>query len=166
MMKKIFIVAAIIVSISNAFSNDTTAMKKNAISLEIGGNGLFLSANYQRHFPITEKCFLSGEVGIGSVPFVGGLSIPHQITINFGQKNSFFETGVGGSYWTGKTNASGYTEREFSYMVSPIIGYRLQTPKGFLFRGYLSPLISVVGEPFIGNSAVTPMGGISFGIIL
>ncbi|MCD4681259.1 MAG: hypothetical protein K8S00_12815 [Bacteroidales bacterium] len=140
-----------------------TIIKKNIIDISLGGSGLFLSANYSRVIFITSKYFVNTSVGIGTVPFVGGFSVPHQISFNIGKENSFLELGIGGSYWSGKSNSSGYTETLYSYNLSPIIGWRKNFKSNMSFRAYLNPLIHISGEYYIENYSVVPYLGVSIG---
>lgn len=140
-----------------------TIIRKNIIDISLGGSGLFLSANYSRVIFITSKYFVNTSIGIGTVPFVGGFSVPHQISFNIGKENSFIELGVGGSYWSGKSNSSGYTETLYSYNLSPIIGWRRNFKSNMVFRAYLNPLIHISGEYYIENYSVVPYLGISLG---
>ncbi len=138
-------------------------IQKNTVSVDLGGNGLFLSLSYGRVLIQKERCFIAGLLGVGSVPFIGGITIPHQVTFNLGKRRSFLEMGLGGTWWTGKSNASGYTETISFYHISPILGYRFQSGGGFLFRAYLNPLINLSGPPFIEDYRVIPYLGISLG---
>jgi hypothetical protein len=137
--------------------------RKNNIDLTIGGNGLFASINYSRILLTKSNYFINATIGIGTVPFTGGITIPHQITFNLGKKNSFIELGIGGSYWSGKSNASGYTETLNSYQISPIIGWRKHFNNNLVFRVYANPLFHISGEYYIENYSVIPYLGVSLG---
>jgi hypothetical protein len=137
--------------------------RKNTIDLSVGGNGLFASVNYSRILLVKSDFFITTSVGIGTVPFTGGITLPHQVTFNLGKKNSFLELGVGGSYWSGKSNASGYTETINSYQLSPIIGWRNYFNNNLIFRIYANPLFHISGEYYIENYSVIPYLGISLG---
>lgn len=143
----------------------TKLIRKNTIDLSIGGNGLFASVNYNRIIMTKSNYFISSLIGIGATPFVGvgGITLPHQITLNFGKTNSFVELGIGGSYWLGKSNASGYTETINSYQLSPIIGWRKHLVNNLVFRVYTNPLIHISGEKYIEDYSIIPYLGISFG---
>lgn len=139
------------------------AERKNAIDLTIGGNGLFASVNYNRILIVRSYYFINASVGIGTLPLVGGFTLPHLVTCNTGKRSSFLELGIGGSYWSGKSNASGYTERNYSYQLSPIIGWRKHFKSNLIFRAYVNPLIHVSGEYYIEDYPVIPYFGISLG---
>jgi hypothetical protein len=73
-------------------------IRKNSVDLTLGGSGLFISANYSRIIMVEPNYFLNASVGIGTVIMIGGVSIPHQLTFNFGKKSSFLELGLGGTF--------------------------------------------------------------------
>jgi hypothetical protein len=137
--------------------------RKNNIDLTIGGTGLFASVNYNRILLVKSNYFINASVGIGTVPFIGGITLPHQVTFNLGKKSSFLELGIGGSYWNSKSNASGYTETVNSYQLSPIIGWRKHFNNNLIFRAYANPLIHISGEYYIENYSIIPYLGISLG---
>lgn len=138
-------------------------IKKNSIDATIGGTGLAISFNYSRVLQVRPNYFIIASIGAGSVPFSGGLSVPHQITINFGKKNNFLEAGLGGSYWTGTSTATAEMERIYSYQLCPIIGYRKHFSNHLIFRAYFNPLIHISGEYMYEDWKVLPYVGISFG---
>ncbi len=137
--------------------------RKNSIDLSIGGNGLFASVNYSRIILVKSNYFMNTSVGIGVVPFVGGMTLPHQVTFNLGSNNSFIEFGIGGSYWNGKSNASGFTETITSYQLSPLIGWRKNFSNNLVFRVYGNPLFHISGVYYIEDYIVIPYLGISLG---
>jgi len=140
-----------------------TLTKKNVMDVTLGGTGLFISANYSRLFILKSNLFLNASTGIGSVPFIGGISVPIQLTCNLGTGKNFFEFGLGGSIWSGKSNASGYKESIDSYNISPIIGWRRNLHYGFVFRSYVNPLIRVSGEYFLEDYSIIPYLGVNLG---
>ncbi len=137
--------------------------RKNNIDFSTGGTGLFASFNYSRIVLVKSNYFINVSVGIGSVPFVGGTTFPHQVTFNLGRKNSFLELGIGGTYWSGKTNSSGYTEAFNSYQLTPIIGWRKHFNNNLIFRIYANALFHISGEYYIENYSVIPYLGIGLG---
>ncbi|MCZ4695578.1 hypothetical protein DWB61_12705 [Ancylomarina euxinus] len=137
--------------------------RKNNIDLSIGGTGLFASVNYNRMIFVKTNYFVNASVGIGTVPLNGGIAIPHQVTFNLGKKSSFLELGIGGTCWSGKSNASGYTETLNSYQLSPIIGWRKHFGNNLIFRVYANPLFRISGEYYIEDYSVIPYLGISLG---
>jgi len=137
--------------------------RRNNVDFSVGGNGLFASVNYSRILLVKSNYFINASVGINTLPFVGGITLPHQVTFNFGKSSSFLELGIGGSYWSGKSNASGYTETINSYLLSPIIGWRKHFKNNLIFRAYANPLFHISGEYYIEDYSVIPYLGISLG---
>ena len=137
--------------------------RKNNIDLSLGGNGLFASVNYSRILLVKSNYFINASIGINTLPFVGGITLPHQLTFNLGKSSSILELGIGGSYWSGKSNASGYTETINSYLLSPVIGWRKHFKNNFIFRAYTNPLFHISGEYYIEDYSVIPYLGISLG---
>lgn len=129
----------------------------------MGGTGLFVSVNYSRILLVKSNYFINASVGIGTVPFTGGITLPHQVTFNLGKKSSFLELGIGGSYWSSKSNSSGYTETVNSYQLCPIIGWRKHFNNNLIFRAYANPLFHISGENYIEDYSVVPYLGISLG---
>jgi len=139
----------------------------NHILFDLGGNGLFMSVNYGRVVNQYDGYLITGIAGIGMFPPLGGTgaiwTAPHQLTLNLGRSIQFMEIGIGGTYATGKTNASGYTEASYSYNLSPILGYRLQFKNKMVFRAYLSPIVHLWGEFLLEDYRVLPYLGLSLG---
>ena len=142
---------------------NNTLKRKNVVDLTMGGTGFFISANYNRIIVIKNNYFINTSIGIGTIPFVGGLTFPHQVTLNYGKKSNFLEIGVGGTYWSGKSNSSGYSDNISSYNISPIIGFRKNFKNSLIFRAYLNPIVHVSGGYYIEDYSVIPYLGISIG---
>ena len=161
-MKRVLFVLLLVSSATFAQEQNIYPVK-NSFDLTIGGMGLGLSVNYSRTISVKEKYFVAASAGIGTLPFLGGYSIPHQVTFNLGTNGNFMELGLGGNYWNGKTNSSGYTESTYSYQLAPIIGWRKHFKNNFIFRVYANPLFHVSGEYFYNGNAVVPYLGMSLG---
>jgi hypothetical protein len=137
--------------------------RKNNIDFTLGGSGLLASINYGRIVAVKSNYFINLSAGIGIVPFSGGFTVPHQLTFNLGTGSSFLELGFGGSYWRGKSDASGFTETLSSYHVSPVIGWRKHFDNNLIFRAYINPLIHITGEYYINEYSFIPYLGLSLG---
>ncbi len=147
---------------SNIVNLTETLKRSNSIDVTFGGTGLLLSANYSRVLFISNSYFVNASIGIGSVPIIGGTSLPGQLTFNYGKESSFLEAGIGATYWKGKSNSSGYTETIESFNISPILGYRKQF-NNIVFRAYVNPIIHISGVYYIENYSIIPYLGISLG---
>ena len=139
------------------------SVKKNNIEFAVAGLGLGISVNYGHVVFVKPNYFLNVSVGVGSVPFAGGLSIPHQLTINYGKKSSFLELGIGGVYWTGSSSATAEQEKLYSYQITPIIGFRKHIKQHLILRVYVNPLFRVSGVSYYDNYDVIPYLGFSLG---
>jgi hypothetical protein len=140
-----------------------TEIRKNNVDITLGGTGIFISANYNRIVLYKSDYFINASVGIGTVPFAGGTTIPHQLSVNLGKQSSFIELGVGGTYWSGTSNSTGENETLSSYLLYPLIGWRKHFKSNLNFRIYANPLIHISGEHFIEDYTIVPYLGISFG---
>ncbi|MFA5781139.1 MAG: hypothetical protein WC868_02600 [Bacteroidales bacterium] len=141
---------------------------KNSFYIELLGNSLYYSLNYERIIFNTNRFYFSGRIGACYLPvkiddkrFVFPLLINGILHYN---KRLHFEFGIGVTF---------FSLREFNYNYYPSspnyvfyenmlaivanIGLRYQGQKGFLFRLGFTPLYSIKGPRLL------PWGGISFG---
>lgn len=115
----------------------------NNLYLSLLGDGSLFALNYERFFEIKSNLFLAGKIGIGHneefricigpcSPSEKFLTIPHQVTANFGSRKNFFEVGLGGTVITGETKEN--------YFLYPIISFRRESlkPKRFNLRIFAS----------------------------
>jgi hypothetical protein len=148
------------------------AQGNKSVFLELGGNGLGISANFDSRFTKSEKGF-GFRVGIGFIPGITGdqfffpstppiLCIPVAINHLAGKAPHYFESGVGVTYVhiSGTVSSSfwGFNENVNGSGVGfvPSLGYRYaKTGKAFQFRVVISPIIGSGGTSF--------WGGVSFG---
>ena len=133
---------------------------RNAYYLEVGGNALVYSINYDRVF--TDR--MSGRVGVmffGAADEEGSagvLAAPVMANYLFGEGSGRFEAGAGILLVSGGIeNVEGYEDEDFSGTVgTATLGYRFQRPGGgFVFRAGLTPVFNLNG--------VGPWFGLSFG---
>jgi len=145
MRKETFITTLFLMISITVYSQEKTnsdfTVPKNSVYLNLNMPFFAPSVEYGRVIHSGFKGFLDGSAGIGSISFAGGVTVPHKLCFNFGEKDSFIEVGIGGVYWNGTTSSSDYTEREGSYNIGPVIGWRKYTMKNFIFRIYMNPLI-------------------------
>ena len=162
-MKKIFLITAIVLVIANTIY----AQGNKSVFLELGGNGLVVSANFDARFTKSEKGF-GFRAGIGFVPAVntgeadvfvpstpGALTIPIGINHLAGHAPHYFESGLGVTYvhvsGTVSSDFWGYSEDVTGSAVGfvPSVGYRYaKTGKAFQGRIFISPIISSGGASF------------------
>ncbi|MBS9523488.1 hypothetical protein KI659_05580 [Litoribacter alkaliphilus] len=172
-MKSCIKILFIILLMSLAYGSHAQKFR-NSIYGEVLGNGLFYSINYERNILATEKVFLSPSVGLSSVGR-NATGIPVMILAYFGGGNSSLETGLG---YTGF-----YREEDFLNFMVPDkrtyfehystarLGYRYESPKGFLFKVAFTPLYRFnttypfheVYAPDGPAPRFIPSGGIGFG---
>jgi hypothetical protein len=139
--------------------------KKNQFYLELGGNGIIYSLNYERL--LSENFTLRG--GIGYTPgliFVEGtfIHIPFTASYLIGSSSSKFEMGLGFTYFTGRdVEIFGLEGGDKSVIVlTGIIGYRYVSQKGFVFRIAFTPFYNPNNTE---DSRFLPSGGLSFGYV-
>lgn len=134
----------------------TYAQANKSVFLEIGGNGMLLSVNFDSRLNKSEKG-LGYRVGIGGLPPTGDgyystpflLTIPVGVNYLVGKAPDYFESGLGLTYMYTSNAISpifiGHEAEVSGSFVSviPSIGYRhAKTGKGFQYRVFLSPTIS------------------------
>ena len=168
-MKKIIaIIIFIVIAINiNAQEEKKERLRKNALYTELGGNALLYSLNYERILIHKENFKLGGRIGISLIPgffnSTGVALFPIEFNALLGKQKNLFEAGIGylvvagGSRWTenytdynvdngnGTYSSSNYFQPEVinyeKMFFSFRLGYRHQSPNGFMWRIALNPLI-------------------------
>jgi len=186
-MKKrlsMLMLGSVLVSFTCIAQDSARALSKNAVYLELGGNGVFYSINYERIIFSQGKAHLSARVGYEFLPrsvfkAITSLSsnvLLAEVDVFCGRENSFFETGLGIIYDTEElikytysleesSSAKKYHNTGYFYR----IGYRYHAPSGFIFRAAATPFI--VFEPRYehgqwkrnGEIYFYPLAGFTFG---
>jgi hypothetical protein len=131
---------------------------------ELGGNGVFLSLNYDTRFS-SRNNGLGGRAGVGFVPgFSFGFgsvstTITFPIGLNYlvGNGPNYLEAGAGATIISGAMSIFGAEAKATSVGFVPSVGYRYQP----LTRGFTG---RVVISPFIGNGVASFWAGISAGV--
>lgn len=161
--KPIFYLALLLFIIFNSLSkiNAQSITKLNTAYFELGGNGLFISINYERQ--LLEKTPITLHVGAG----IYGLANPH-LTIPFGVKylygfknnKSFLDLGFAATY--SKADVALYAiieHRDPNYNNTnywnyiPSVGYRQITKKNLMLRISFAPVLNHNDFlPFLGFS--------------
>jgi len=128
----------------------------NKIYGELLGSGFGISANYERCVWQDGKVSLSARIGIGSAILINALPI---LGFNacLGKGESKFEVGINAL----RVYSIGILEDDYtSLYINPIVGYRFEGRKGFLFRFAFTPFLNTdpnTSFPFF------PWLGFSFG---
>ena len=122
--------------------------KKNTAFFELGGNGLFGSANYERQ--LTKKPGLSARVGLG-VYSEKGTYATFPVGINYlfalKKKDAFIDAGFGVTWETGEPASDRLTH------FIPSIGFRKYKANNLMLRASITPVINKnTFMPWIGLS--------------
>ena len=143
----------------------TRPYKQNQFYLELGGNGIIYSVNYERL--LSENFSLRGGIGISpTLGLVDGIFIFMPVTgsILLGSSTSKLEIGLGMTYFSGKEteflgNAKdGQSESEL--FMTGILGYRYLSSGGLIVRVVFIPFFN---PDKTNDSKFLPWGGLSFG---
>ena len=138
---------------------------KNAVSLELGGHGLYYSINYERLIFNGDRFKTTGQLGIAYYPSNSGpiqLWIPVLLNelITFG--NSHAEIGAGYILTNETKNVivDGEFKERIDGFLTARLAYRYQNPKKMLFyRIGFTPIIEYGHQWFFH-----PTGGASIGL--
>lgn len=154
-MKIYIFIISILLLAQHCFAQ--TSFKKNDIYIEAGGNGLFISANYERQ--LSKKPGLGVRLGVGMYSEnTFYLTLPIGINYLFPTKNpkGFIDVGLGSTF--ARKNAKLFWEKktiEDDHFVNfiPSIGYRRHTTQNMMWRISCTPVINKFGfVPWIGFS--------------
>ena len=145
-----------------AISTSLAAQARNTAYLELGGNGIIPTVNYERQFRDTWHwrvgfSVVSGEDSDGDsdVTYVLPVMVGR---INNPNGNHHLETAAGLLFVTGDSqDLFDEEDEEINNVAGTVtIGYRYQKPgRGFVFRAGLTPIFD--------TSDILPWAGVSFG---
>jgi len=159
-MKKLVMLALLALIGTSAAAAQERALPAapNAVYLELAGNGLLYTLNYDRLLTPNVAARV-GFMGLGAASdsaSAGIVAAPLMVSYLFGQGNSHFETGLGVMLAAGAVDeVEGFEDESFSGAVgTATIGYRYQRPGGgFVFRAGVTPFFDTGGiAPWIGLS--------------
>lgn len=144
-MQKLFITLFFCFSAIISFSqkNNEATSPAQSVFLEIGGNGLLFSANYDVRFTPHQNG-IGGRIGLGFFGGSGGgiLTVPIGINYLAGKSPNFFEAGFGYTYATLTGNDDLFSGH--GSLLFPSVGYRYQqTGNGLMARIVISPAIEL-----------------------
>ncbi len=133
------------------------AQKRNTAYMEVLGNGLVLSANFERQMKKLPQLALHAGAGVGGEK----PTIPVGVKYLFGlkDKKSFIETGVGVTLmerdlWDDNFNRN-IDKNRYSPGIIPSIGYRYHAASGFMGRINYTPVFNEYkGLAFFGGIAM------------
>ena len=115
-----------------------TVLKKNTVFVEIGGNGLVYSINYDRLINVSSKIKISTRIGVHytnyfPLIYYRTVSIPIEVSAlyPFFRNKHFLEIGSGLSYLNSYDKITNYTEDIL--ILALRLGYRYQKPQEGLF---------------------------------
>lgn len=118
---------------------------------ETGGFGLpaIMTLGYEKIEVLNDNQFLSTKVGInGGVWFFAyNFGVPHGVSMNFGKKHVFFETGLNGwfGYYRDENDLSNI-QSDFIYTIGTNIGINTAFhifKTDFMVRAYLNPMYNL-----------------------
>jgi hypothetical protein len=147
---------------------------KNAVYLEIGGNGMFYSFNYDRVFYQKGAFKSAARAGVSLFPvnIIGknylAYILPLEVTAMLGRSKHHLEIGTGVSPYLAPATNRGFDPEFERYRVAAImpfrLGYRYQKKEGgFFFRAAYTPFIEFSSHFNIGTHFYLLYGGLSMG---
>lgn len=161
MKKLIFFFILTVVIIGRSSAQDTPAAEKRAqnVFVEIGGQGVLFTANYDTRFSNTRDG-LGGRAGIGYLSIEGEnvTTVPVSLNYLLGKGKHFFEVGLGATF-VGASDGTGILLNDSAGAVlgTMSFSYRLQpVDSGFSFRAGLTPI-------FNSSNFIPYFGGLSLG---
>ena len=149
-MKKFFILVftfLLVVLSQSTFGQEENEGSNHGVFLELLGNGIFYSVNYDTRFSKKKDGF-GGRVGFGYIGVDGDhySSFPFLINYLKGKNGHYFEFGAGANYLVVDTenrinSSPSSIERWEGWSGTVSLGYRFQPSEGgFLFRAGLTPI--------------------------
>jgi hypothetical protein len=125
-------------------SSAQNSFKKTTLYGEIGGNGLFLSANYERQ--MGNKPGFGLHVGIGIADIMPAIPLGITYMLDLGNNKSFVETGAGitlAERYTWDTHSLNRPPpHPYKAGFIPSIGYRHHTAYGLMWRINYTPIFT------------------------
>lgn len=150
-MKLIVVSILLVMLTSNLALSQVAGTASNSIHLELLGNGLIYSLNYERI--IIES--LSARAGIGYIQVneIGGddkvslTTVPVMVNYLLGSKSSHLELGIGACFIVASADFKEFASVSGSETLgTATFGYRYQRPDGgILFRAGVTPLFGSIG---------------------
>jgi len=152
-------------------TSDNTANKYNSVFVELGGNGLYYTVNYDRLFKFSDYIYISRRVGLhysnnllgNNYRFIGiPLEISGLIPIS---DRHFLEIGAGITILNRLKNSDNHNET--LAILALRAGFRYQRPNGgFFFKAGFTPLYNFYVDHPLPNTNYFSwffLPGIAFG---
>ncbi|MEJ7559635.1 MAG: hypothetical protein WKF66_15105 [Pedobacter sp.] len=135
-------------SISSSFAQDASVVEKRAqnVFVEIGGQGLLFTANYDTRF-FKQRNGLGGRAGIGyiSIDDENVTTVPIALNYLLGKGKHFFEIGLGATF-IGSSEGTSILfddDSEGTVLGTMSFNYRLQpVDSGFSLRAGFNPIFN------------------------
>jgi hypothetical protein len=121
-------------------------LKGNAAFIELGGNSIFISVNYEKTF----KRQILARIGFSPAPY--GVFVPVSMGKSFFKGSHHIEASGGatyGYYWDGYFSENRQKEQLF---VTGFVGYRFDKPRNrFLCRAGYTPMFRATDRESFGR---------------
>ncbi len=155
-LRSSLLIVLIVISLSvlaQESKDQTSTERAKSVYAEIGGNGLFLSANYDFRFAKKQDGF-GARAGVGFIPDLGfgvsAVTFPLGINYLLGKRASYLEAGMGVTILSVSASGDFLGNQVKGSTITafvPSLGYRYQPIRnGFTARIFASPFISTDGE--------------------
>lgn len=140
----------------------TANLRRNSLYVEVGGNNLIYSLNFDRIIAVRDRHRLSLRIGAGYIPQVY-LGLPVEVNTMIGKQDNFIEAGLGLTPVLGDYSGA-YSP---SLMAVGRIGFRHQRAGGGqLLRVGFNMLAILYSQQPTNYRPLMPWGGISWGFTL
>ncbi len=175
-MKKVFllfIIFSLTIPVTAKISDSTLniipishlrTLQGNSLYLEICGNAMLVSINYERLVVQSNRFYLTGRVGLGMGTYISGMSsqdflaVPFLLNLQYQLSNV-----VALEFGAGSTLSFVPSHQYFNPLITGVIGMRVQSKGGFLFKVGFTPLVSLDNTFSMWGFETIPWAGISLG---
>lgn len=146
MNKLLLLLILAVVTVGKSSAQDAPVAEKRAqnVFVEIGGQGLLFTANYDTRFS-NKRNGLGGRAGIGYMSIDGENVTTAPISVNYllGKGKHFFEVGLGATFIGSSDGTAILFENEGAVLGTMSFSYRLQpVDSGFSFRAGFTPIFN------------------------
>ncbi|WP_123776063.1 hypothetical protein [Brumimicrobium aurantiacum] len=149
-LKNLFTFLIFIFTLMDGYSQNSTALRANIVSIEVGGPGGYGALNYERIITIDEQFSLGGKIGFSTVQVIDftqkfnpDLLIPLSISVYYGKTHKVhlgFGQTISNTVYADQFN--GKPSRRTSFHTHFNIGYRYQKQENrFIYGISYSPII-------------------------